>query len=296
MIERGDVDGEMYQSFSYDIRARHMPELPEVETVCRGLRELFPQPVKIAKIEVRQSQLREKVPSLQALYGESLLEFSRRAKYLLWRTNCYTILSHLGMSGSWRLITDPAQEKKHDHIFIHFENDLRQLVYNDPRRFGLFQFCKNAQLQSSVYLQHLGPEPLDSCRFHADYLFEKSRKKNVAIKVFLMDQKNVVGVGNIYASESLFLAGVNPSRASGRVKKQDFERLVKAVRQVLQKAIRSGGTTLRNFRQAGGSEGYFAQKLQVYDRAGKPCQLCQTPIRHKVLGGRSTYWCSCCQK
>ena len=272
-----------------------MPELPEVETVRRGLESMISQPVTILRVEAPEKRLREPVRpgELRKLKGQSLQGFLRRAKYLLWETEHQMIVSHLGMTGSWRLLE--GEHRRHDHVRIHL-SDGRVLVYNDPRRFGIFRVLPIKKWQEAAYFTHLGPEPLDQNLFTTEYLFNKSRQRKVASKVFIMDQKVVVGVGNIYASEALFRSGVRPQRQAGRLTRVECERLVQSCRKVLQDALRSGGTTIRDFRQAGGGKGYFARQLQVYDRAGEACQACGAKISQRVLGGRSTYWCPKCQK
>lgn len=277
-----------------------MPELPEVETVRRSLQKLLPEPVKIERVLVFQPALREKVNAKEVvrLQGESLQEFHRRAKYLLWETEKYMIISHLGMTGSWRVLSEAP--RKHDHLIVQLSSG-QSLVYNDPRRFGLFRVIEKGNWQEAPYFRDLGPEPLGQqknkgTQFNADYLYCCSRGRRMAVKSFLMDQKVVVGIGNIYASEALFRAGVKPQRYAGRISKEDYRRIVEESRRVLNAALKMGGSTIRDYRHVEGSRGEFVQKLLVYDRAGKPCRRCQRPIRQLLIGGRSSFWCAQCQK
>lgn len=289
-----------------------MPELPEVETVCRGLTEVFPTPIAIAKVEVCEARLREPIvpQEVQSLQGSQVTRFFRRAKYMLWEVGEQLVVSHLGMTGSWRVINSSLrggaasmagtavieQQKPHDHVLVYLHGDPRILVYNDPRRFGLFRVIPKANWQEHPYFQQLGPEPLEKAKFTADQLLTLSRGRSVAVKNFLMDQKVVVGIGNIYASEILFRSGVRPHRLARRVSRDEFARIVRESRRVLKAAIEKGGTTFRDFRQTGGGEGHFYQKLKVYERAGQPCRRCQALIRQTTIGGRSSYWCPTCQK
>ncbi|MCB0366457.1 MAG: bifunctional DNA-formamidopyrimidine glycosylase/DNA-(apurinic or apyrimidinic site) lyase [Bdellovibrionaceae bacterium] len=272
-----------------------MPELPEVETVRLGLENLIPSGTSIESVERRHRSLREPIrPSeLKKLSGQALLGFRRRAKYLLWETDSLMVVSHLGMTGSWRLLE--GEPGKHDHLLVYLKGG-PILAYNDPRRFGIFRVLPKLDWEKAPYFSQLGPEPLTENEFSPGYLFVRSRRKKVAVKPFLMDQRVVVGVGNIYASEALFRAGVKPTRAAGRITRRECARIVEACRQVLGEALQAGGTTIRDFRQAGGGEGYFAQKLLVYGRGGESCSRCKNPIKQRVIGGRSSFWCPSCQK
>jgi formamidopyrimidine-DNA glycosylase len=274
-----------------------LPELPEVETVRSGLSYILRDQPRIEKLSVRRRDLRRPIPAGTAkkLSGQKLKGVRRRAKYLLIDTESFTIVSHLGMTGSWRMeeSSDPNL-RKHDHLLIHLEGG-QSLIFNDPRRFGLFLLSPIKQESKLDWFKNLGPEPLNKVDFNSEYLFAKSRKKQVAIKNFIMDQKVVVGVGNIYASEALYRAGIRPTIAASRLTKAKSVELVKSIQVILNKAIDSGGTTIKDFRQAGGSEGYFANELQVYGRAGELCYKCKDPIQSKVIGGRSTFWCRNCQ-
>lgn len=270
-----------------------MPELPEVETTRRGL---APHVVgkTIAAIEVREPRLRWPVaPGLaRKLEGERIDALDRRGKYLLFDTRAGTLLVHLGMSGSLRYLPAPAAHGLHDHIDLKF-SDGGCLRYNDPRRFGSVQLTAEPQLHP--LLKGLGPEPF-SDELTADYLWKTCRGRRVAIKPHLMNGRVVVGVGNIYANEALFRAGIRPTREARRVPRALFEPLVTSIRDVLAAAIEDGGTTLRNFVGGDGEPGYFRTELRVYERDGEPCVNCGTPIRRKVLGQRATYFCPRCQR
>lgn len=272
-----------------------MPELPEVETTRRGI---IPHVigVRISEIIVRRSDLRQSVSAtLPALEGQVISGVSRRSKYLLFAIgDGSTLLIHLGMSGNLRVI-DPADDwKKHDHVGITLESG-RQLRFHDPRRFGLVLRLTENDPMSHPLLKDLGPEPLEES-FTLDHLKAACAKRSAAIKLVIMDAKTIVGVGNIYASEALFRAGIRPAVAANKISRPRLAKLVTAIREVLSAAILEGGTTLRDFLNSDGQPGYFKQRLFVYDRKGEPCRKCGTPIRHAVLGQRSTYWCPACQK
>lgn len=271
-----------------------MPELPEVETTRRGIAPHI-EGKTVRDVIVRHHQLRWPVPrGLKAtLVGHKVKSVSRRAKYLLIEFDHGTLILHLGMSGSLRIIDGALPADKHDHVDIVFENG-RALRLTDPRRFGAVLWTRDDPQQHDL-IAHLGPEPLSDA-FSGDYLFQRSRGRKGTIKQFIMDGKIVVGVGNIYANESLFLAGINPKRLAGRISRERYDTLAEAVKQVLAAAIKQGGTTLRDFVGGDGRPGYFAQQLNVYGREGEPCRVCGTPIRHLVLGQRSTYYCSNCQR
>jgi formamidopyrimidine-DNA glycosylase len=270
-----------------------MPELPEVETTRRGL---APHVVgrTIARIEVRDPRLRWPVASElpRALAATRIDAVERRAKYLLFATSAGTLLVHLGMSGSLRYLPAPMAPSLHDHIDVHFDGG-GTLRFNDPRRFGSFMLTTTPS--KHPLLKDLGPEPLGA-EFHAEYLWSASRNRRVAIKQHLMNGRVVVGVGNIYASEALFRAGIHPRRTAGRIARARFEPLVASVRDVLRDAIDEGGTTLRNFVGGDGRPGYFRGSLRVYERDGQPCITCGTEIERRVLGQRATYYCPRCQR
>jgi len=271
-----------------------MPELPEVETTARGIR---PHVVgkKIAAVLVRNARLRWPVPSdlPQRLVGNCIERVERRAKYLLLRTHSGTLLIHLGMSGNLRILPANTPAQKHDHVDLIFA-DHTCLRLRDPRRFGAMLWCDGDPLTHTL-LRTLGPEPLDE-EFGHDYLFHATRKRKVDIKQLLMNQNIVVGVGNIYANEALFLAGINPRRAAGKVTKEQCARLAVEIKKVLSYAITQGGTTLRDYVDSNGDTGYFQLKLNVYRKEGEPCPRCGSPIKQLRQGQRSTFYCGSCQK
>lgn len=270
-----------------------MPELPEVETTARGIRPHVDGQV-VTKVIVRNPNLRWPVPSELAdnLSQQQIQSVTRRGKYLLFKTSKGHQLLHLGMSGSLRVLPADTTATKHDHVDWIFENG-QLLRLNDPRRFGSVLWTDQDPLQHPL-LASLGPEPLSEA-FYEDYLWQKSRGRKQNVKTFIMDSKLVVGVGNIYASESLFLAGIRPTVAAGRVSKARYEKLTQAIKQTLSKAIDAGGTTLKDFSQVDGKPGYFKQELNVYGQAGQACNRCGTEISNKVLNQRMTYWCNSCQ-
>lgn len=270
-----------------------MPELPEVETTRRGLAPLLVGR-SFRAVEVRERRLREPVPLAlpELLVGRRLRALERRAKYLLFRYAHGTLLVHLGMSGSLRLTRHGDALRKHDHLRFVLPGG-RELRLHDPRRFGLCVWL-DGEAEADPRLAALGPEPLGP-DFHAEHLGAVLRGRRAAVKVLLMDPKVVVGVGNIYASEALFRAGVRPGRAGGRLTVAETARIVAAVRRVLEEALRAGGTTLRDYVQGTGESGQFAVRLRVYGRAGAACRRCGGTIRSRILGQRSTFWCPRCQ-
>ncbi len=271
-----------------------MPELPEVETTRRGIAPYI-EGERVCEVVVRQPRLRWPVPGRlkTALCGQTIDTVHRRAKYLLLRSAAGTVILHLGMSGSLHVVAAGTPAGKHDHIDIVFANGCC-LRLRDPRRFGAVLWTTRAA-ETHKLLRGLGPEPLSDA-FDTDYLLAASRARRVSIKAFIMDSKVVVGVGNIYASESLFMAGIHPKTAAGRIGRARYERLVKAIKQVLDKAIEQGGTTLRDFTNSEGKPGYFQQQLQVYGRAGEACPSCNSRIRSLQLGQRNTFYCPQCQR
>lgn len=271
-----------------------MPELPEVETTRLGL-EPHVRNQSITELIVRRRDLRQPVTrGISAIEGSRIARVERRSKYLLFELkDAGHLLFHLGMSGSLRVAKPSEEWRKHDHVGITLANG-RQLRFHDPRRFGLMLWIKGDPAKHPL-LRQLGPEPLSN-DFTADYLKRACGKRNAAIKLVIMDAKVVVGVGNIYASESLFRAGISPRIAARRLSKPRLESLVAAIREVLAESIEQGGTTLRDFLNSEGNPGYFKQRLFVYGRKGEPCRVCGTPIRHAVMGQRATYWCPVCQK
>jgi len=271
-----------------------MPELPEVETVRRGLTPLITGR-RITQVAVRHRGLRWPVaPDFEReLQTRAILNVDRRGKYLLVRCDGGTLIVHLGMSGSLRVIWPSDPWKKHDHVGISLGNG-KQLRFHDPRRFGLVLRLHGDPTKHPL-LSHLGPEPLEE-NFHMAHLHAACAKRSAAIKLVIMDASTVVGVGNIYASEALFRAGIRPRMAAKKLTKPRLARLVESIRAVLTDSIEEGGTTLRDFLNSDGEPGYFRQRLFVYERKGEPCRNCGTAIRHEVLGQRSTYWCPTCQK
>ena len=269
-----------------------MPELPEVETSRRGI-EPYVVDQKISGVQIRERRLRWPV-SLdidERLPGATITSVDRRAKYLLINTTSGTAIVHLGMSGSVFIVDRDTPAGVHDHIDVELESG-HALRLRDPRRFGSLHWSDDAL--NHWLLKDLGPEPLGD-QFDGAYLWERSRRRRVAVKQFIMNANIVVGVGNIYASESLFLAGINPKRAAGRISLHRYEALADAIRDVLQKSIRAGGTTLRDFYGGDGEAGYFLQELQVYGREDEPCFHCARPVAAIVQGQRATYYCKNCQ-
>jgi formamidopyrimidine-DNA glycosylase len=271
-----------------------MPELPEVETTRRGIAPYLVGRV-ITRVVVRQPRLRWPIPAAvsEGLTGYTVLQVSRRAKYLLLRTEAGTALLHLGMSGSLRIVPAKEPPSRHAHLDLVLD-DGRCLRLSDPRRFGCLLWAGPDPMRHPL-LAGLGPEPLEP-RFSGRYLHDTARGRRVPVKSFLMNGRIVVGVGNIYASESLFLAGIHPARAAGRIGLERYERLASAVREVLTESIEAGGTTLRDFVHSDGNPGYYSTRLRVYERAGKPCERCGKPIRHRTIGQRSSYFCAACQR
>jgi formamidopyrimidine-DNA glycosylase len=270
-----------------------MPELPEVETTRLGLVPTLPGKI-VSAVIVRETRLRHPLdPSLpEILKGRRLKSIERRAKYLLFHFEHGTLLGHLGMSGTLRLLPADTPAIKHDHVDIVFGDTLMR--FNDPRRFGALVWV-TGEVDAHPLLAHLGPEPLEA-RFDADYLYRATRARSIAIKLAIMDAKLVVGVGNIYASESLYRAQIRPQKSARRLTRAQCERLVEAIRATLRDALAAGGSTLRDFFKSDGSPGYFQQQYFVYDRAGQPCRRCEDTIRHLTQGQRSTYYCPTCQR
>ena len=270
-----------------------MPELPEVETTLRGIQpHLAGQ--RIAAIVVREPRLRWPIEAgVSKAEGQSCTRLSRRGKYLLIHLNQGGLMIHLGMSGSLRVLANAAAPGKHDHFDICMQNGTC-LRFNDPRRFGALLWVEDG-FAAPPLLRDLGPEPF-STAFSGDYLFELSRGRRVAAKNFIMNGHIVVGVGNIYASEALFMAGIHPQRAAGRISRQRYASLASSIRDVLQQSIRQGGTTLRDYSSSDGAPGYFAQALLVYGRDGCACFQCGGTIRNRVIGQRSSFYCPACQR
>ncbi|MBL1278622.1 MAG: bifunctional DNA-formamidopyrimidine glycosylase/DNA-(apurinic or apyrimidinic site) lyase [Ectothiorhodospiraceae bacterium] len=271
-----------------------MPELPEVETTCCGIAPHITGKV-VKSVTLRHRQLRWPIPAVlkRRLPGQRIEQVSRRGKYLFLHTAIGTVIIHLGMSGSLRIAQKKDIVEKHDHVDIEF-SDKCILRLRDPRRFGAVLWTQHPPTQHKL-IRSLGPEPL-SDDFTVEGLFQTSRKRQLAVKTFIMDSKIVVGVGNIYASEALFRAGIRPSTAAGRVSKLRYQRLVSAIKAVLSEAIKQGGTTLRDFTNSDDKPGYFQQKLQVYGRDKQPCVICGAAIKRMQQGQRTTYYCSHCQR
>ena len=269
-----------------------MPELPEVEVTRRGLAPQLSGRV-ISGVAVREPRLRWPVPrEVHGLAGRTVRAIRRRGKYLLVDCGDGHLILHLGMSGSLRVLPAGTPARKHDHFDLQFGD--RVLRLRDPRRFGAVLWS-TAAIDSHPLLVHLGVEPL-SRELHAARLYRLTRSHRSGIKPFLMDGRRIVGVGNIYANESLFLAGIHPRVAAGRISLERCTRLCAAIKQTLRAAIRAGGSSLRDFVGADGAAGYFQQRYWVYDRAGQPCRRCGTLIRKIQQGQRSTYYCPTCQK
>ncbi|HSG60432.1 MAG TPA: bifunctional DNA-formamidopyrimidine glycosylase/DNA-(apurinic or apyrimidinic site) lyase [Pseudomonadales bacterium] len=271
-----------------------MPELPEVETTVRGVAPYVNGHVVVA-LEVRNPSLRWPVPNdlAEHIVGQSVLGVSRRGKYLLFSFKTGNLLVHLGMSGSLRMVDPATPLKTHDHVIIGFNNGM-QMRYHDPRRFGCVLWTEDS-VESHDLIRHLGPEPLSEA-FDASYVYQLSRGRKLATKLFIMDSKVVVGVGNIYANEALFASGIHPTKPAGKLTKAACERLVVEIKKVLAAAIQQGGTTLRDFVNSDGQPGYFKQTLAVYGRGGEPCVTCGDVLREIRLGQRATVFCRGCQR
>lgn len=274
-----------------------MPELPEVETVCRGLEPVLKGQV-VARVDLHRGDLRKPFPKnlKTVLEGAKVNAITRRAKYILLHLDSgFVVILHLGMSGRLLIEGKGYIPQKHDHLVLHTKKGA-QIVFNDARRFGVVDLSRADALDSHPSFAHLGPEPLSN-HFSGPALAERLAGKKAAIKIAIMDQRVVVGVGNIYASESLFLAGINPRTPAGWVKGDKAEALAAAIKTVLKKAIAAGGSTLRDHRQANGELGYFQHHFAVYDREGQACPGCSCDIvktggiRRIVQGGRSSFYC-----
>ncbi len=269
-----------------------MPELPEVETSRRGI-EPWIVDTAITRVIVRNRRLRWPIARgvERRLQGQPIHSVDRRAKYLLINTGNGTAILHLGMTGSVFIVDNDTPAGIHDHFDFELDSG-KMLRFRDPRRFGSFHWSDDPL--AHPLLVNLGPEPLND-EFDGEYLWRKSRGRRVSVKQFIMNAQIVVGVGNIYASESLFLAGINPKRAAGRIARLRYDALVDSIKDILDRAIKAGGTTLRDFYGGNGEPGYFKQQLEVYDRDGEHCRRCNTVISAFVQGQRSTYYCKSCQ-
>ena len=270
-----------------------MPELPEVETTCRGIAPHITGQ-RITRVVVRERRLRLPIPRHFAarVAGQEIGGVERRGKYLLVRCSGGTLIIHLGMSGNLRLVAAAKPAEKHDHVDLCLNNGLA-LRLRDPRRFGLMVWTEEDPLLHPL-LSGLGPEPLTAA-FSGAYLVKRAHGRTVTVKQFIMDAKVVAGVGNIYANEALFMAGVHPRRAAGKVTAAEYALIARAIKRVLRRAIAAGGTTLRDYVNGEGRPGYFSQQLSVYGRAGQPCRHCARMIETVSMGQRSTYFCPHCQ-
>jgi len=270
-----------------------MPELPEVETVKNGL-NTFVKKLNVKKIKIYQRQLRYKIPTQftkNILAAGKIINVSRRAKYLIFEFENTNMLNHLGMTGNWKIKPGTYKIEKHDHIEFLLSNNKR-LIYNDPRRFGWIEIIRDQD--EYFFNKKHGPEPL-SKEFNTKYFLNALNSKTASIKPVIMDQKVVLGVGNIYACESLFLSGIHPLKAAQSLKKDEAQALVKNIKKVLRAAIKAGGSTIKDFKQAGGESGYFQNKLYVYGQKSNPCKVCNTIIENIKITGRSSFFCSNCQ-
>jgi len=271
-----------------------MPELPEVETTRRGI---APHVVgrRIADVVIRERRLRWPIPRALpgALRENFFTRIDRRAKYLLFYAPDGCMILHLGMSGSLRIVRDGAGPGRHDHVDIVFDGGTR-LRFRDPRRFGSIHWTRGDPLRHRL-LAGLGPEPLEP-ELTGAFLHARARGRTQSVKTFIMDSRTVVGIGNIYANEALYEARIHPLRAAGRLSLERYGLLAASIRRVLTAALRQGGTTLRDFVNGEGEPGYFGMRLKVYDRAGRPCRRCRTPIRALRSGQRSTFYCPACQR
>lgn len=270
-----------------------MPELPEVETTCRGIAPHIIG-MEIKAVVIRQPKLRWPIPKglEKELKGVKTLNLERRAKYLLLQTESGTLILHLGMSGSLRILPLDTAVTPHDHFDLLFVGCCLRL--RDPRRFGAVIWTTTAP-EDHPLIRNLGPEPLTS-EFNGEWLYAHSRNRSVPVKNLIMDGKVVAGVGNIYANESLFLSGIDPRRGGNRISKRRYQKLAEQIKAVLSAAIRQGGTTLRDFQRNDGRPGYFSQALQVYGKEGHPCPACGSAIRRQMISQRSSFFCSRCQR
>lgn len=270
-----------------------MPELPEVETTRRGIAPHL-QGQRVSRVVVRDRRLRWPIPDdLDArLSGQRIVEVQRRAKYLLINAEAGTLICHLGMSGNLRLVPVDQPPLKHEHVDIELESGVA-LRYTDPRRFGAMLWSTDPHAHE--LLKRLGPEPLTDL-FDGERLFQLSRGRMMAVKPFIMDNAVVVGVGNIYATEALFAAGIDPRREAGGVSRARYLRLAQEIKRILANAIERGGTTLRDFIGGDGQPGYFQQELFAYGRGGEPCKVCGRALREVRLGQRASVFCGTCQK
>ena len=267
-----------------------MPELPEVETTKNGLEKLLTKKI-ITKVEILNPNLRWRIDSSIKfnLNNQTIRSFSRRGKYILFNLERGHLMMHLGMSGKINVVNSHEPIKKHDHFLLYFDDQVMR--FNDPRRFGSIFYLDNL---NHKLLNSLGVEPLEDS-FHKNYLFENSRNKTQNVKALIMDSKVVVGVGNIYACESLFKTGINPKTKANKISKQRYIALTENIKKVLTRAIKAGGTTLQDFAKVDGKPGYFSQELSVYGRENEHCLNCNGKIKRILQNQRSTFYCPKCQ-
>jgi len=271
-----------------------LPELPEVETTVRGLEHVL-KGRRLSRVEPRRADLRRAFPPDlgQRLVGARVTSLGRRAKYGMIDTDRGdTLIFHLGMSGAWRV--DPDELGKHDHLLIETEEG-RRLSLRDPRRFGSIDLVPTVELPAWPAFAALGPEPLDGA-ITGPWLKERFASRSAAVKLLLLDQRIVAGLGNIYACEALYRARIEPRKAAGKVSRPKLEALAEAIPEVLEDAIQAGGSTLRDFAAPDGELGYFSKQFDVYDREGQPCRRGDGNVRRIVQGGRSTFFCPACQR
>jgi len=273
-----------------------MPELPEVETVVRGLRsQILKKTVKDVFISDKKLRIPYPKNLVKEIKGRQINDISRRSKYILMQmSNGKILVLHLGMSGRILYKERKAETQKHDHFIIEF-SDKTEIIFNDPRRFGLITLVNTEEMETHKLFKDLGAEPLEK-EFDGKYLQKVFKGKAQSVKQALMDSRNLVGVGNIYASEALFRAGINPKKEAGKINLKSLEKLAKDVQIVLRAAIKSGGSTLRDYVRSDGDVGYFQHSFKVYGRKNEPCFNCETPLIKIVQQGRSTFYCPSCQK
>ncbi len=274
-----------------------MPELPEVETITRALAaSLTGKHFTVIKTFIPAIRYPLDLENRPELVGQKIVSVRRRARYIIIELkNCWTFVMHLGMSGAIRIVPADEAKRKHDHVFFHL-SDGRTMRYECPRRFGFIKTCLlDAPGAHPPVLVNLGVEPL-SDEFTPDYLYDNLKKRSGPVKNAIMDNKIVVGVGNIYAAESLFLSGISPLRKASAVTRAQCAKMVKIIKEVLKRSIEAGGTTISDYKQVDGSEGKFVQQLKIYGKDGLPCPECSTIIQKAVLGGRSSCFCPKCQK
>lgn len=271
-----------------------MPELPEVENVCRGLSEIVPQGSTIQSFEFFRKDLRFKLPikKLQSFKGAQLRSIERRAKYILFKTDRGVLFSHLGMTGQWRELKKSESRGKHDHLLIAFSKNI-QIVYSDPRRFGFFDWATD-NIESHPRFKEIGIEPLSE-EFNADFLEKFFAHKDSPVKSALLDQKGVAGLGNIYVCEALFRTGIRPQKKARLVPALKLPLLVKEIKKILEASILAGGSTIKDYRNPVNGQGGYQDQHLVYGREGQLCSICHSPIKNLRLSGRSSFWCPTCQ-